>query len=185
MKVVTPDIDSVILTVRGQRVILDVSLAGIYGVQTRALNQAVKRNPDKFPPEFMLVLEREEILRISQSVTSFRKLRFSKQVRAFTEYGALMAATVLNSQRAVKMSLFIIRGFVKMREHQAFGAAVLQRLAEIDKTLLAHDAALRDIYKKLVPFLAPPAAPPKPEIGFHVKEESVPYRINRRQSRSP
>jgi hypothetical protein len=99
---------------------------------------------------------------------------------AFTEHGALMAATVLNSPRAVAVSLYIIRAFVKMREDLAANAAILRRLAEIDKTLLLHDSALREIFQQLRPLLAPPPAPPKPEIGFHVKEDGVPYRVNRR-----
>ena len=174
--------ERLILTVRGQRVILDTDLARIYGVQTRGLNQAVKRNSERFPEDLMFELRREEILRISQTVISLRKLKFSKQVRAFTEHGALMAATVLNSSQAVRMSLFIIRAFVKMREDQSANAAILKRLAEIDKVLLTHDAALRDIYQKLRPLLAPPPDPSRPEIGFHVKEEAIPYRIHRKQA---
>jgi hypothetical protein len=94
-----------------------------------------------------------------------------------------MAATVLNSAQAVKMSLFIIRAFVKTREDQAANAAILKRLAEIDKTLLIHDAGLRDIYQKLRPLLAPPPEQLKPEIGFHVKEDAAPYRIRRKTGR--
>ena len=96
----TCDIVRFIHSLRDRRVILDGDLAGIYGVQTRALNQAVKRNPGRFPVDFMFELTRDEILGISQTVTSLRKLRFSKQVRAFTEHGALMAASILNSPRA-------------------------------------------------------------------------------------
>src|SRR6266550_8344649 len=99
---------------------------------------------------------------------------------AFTEHGALMAATVLNSARAVAMSLYVIRAFIKMREDIAANAAILKRLAEIDKTLLLHDGALRDIYQKLRPLLQPPPEPPKPEIGFHIKEDSVPYQVKRK-----
>ena len=108
---------------------------------------------------------------------SLQKLKFSKQVRAFTEHGALMAANILNSARAVAMSVYVIRAFVKMREDLAANAAILKRLVEIDKALLLHDGALRDIYQKLRPLLEPPPAPPKPEIGFHVKEDAVRYRI--------
>ena len=176
------DVTPLIRSVREQRILLDRDLAAIYGVETRALNQAVKRNADRFPPDFMFELTREEILGISQSVISLGKLRFSKQVRAFTEHGALMAATVLNSSRAVAMSLYIIRAFVKMREDLAANAAILKRLAEIDKTLLLHDGALRDIYQKLRPMLEPPPQPPKPEIGFHIKEDGVPYRIKKRSN---
>ncbi|MGD0259016.1 MAG: hypothetical protein ABSD29_04240 [Verrucomicrobiota bacterium] len=81
------------------------------------------------------------------------------------------------------MSVYVIRAFVKMREDLAANAAILKRLAEIDKTLLIHDATLREIYQQLRPLLAPPPEPPKPEIGFHVKEEAVPYRIKRRTVR--
>jgi len=178
--VLTADLGRLIRSVRGQRVILDVDLARIYDVETRALNQAVKRNQARFPEDFVFDLTREEIQGMSQTVISLRKLKFSKRVRAFTEHGALMAASVLNSPRAVAMSLYVIRAFVKMREDLAANAAILKRLAEIDKTLLMHDAALREIFQKLRPLLESPPASSKPEIGFHVKEDSLPYRIKRR-----
>src|SRR5713101_5025511 len=107
-----------------------------------------KRNWERFPEDFAFELTRDEILGISQTVTSLRKLKFSKQVRAFTEHGALMAANILNSSRAVAMSVYVIRAFVKMREDLAGNAAILKRLAEIDKSLLMHDMALRDIFQK-------------------------------------
>ena len=90
---------------------------------TRVLNQALKRNQERFPDDFAFALTRDEILGISQAVISLQNLRFSKQVRAVTEHGALMAATVLNSPRAVAMSLYVIRAFVKMREELAANAA--------------------------------------------------------------
>jgi len=103
---------------------------------------------------------------------------------AFTEHGALMAANILNSPRAAAMSVYVIRAFVKMREDLAANAAILKRLAEIDKALLLHDGALRDIYQKLRPLLGPPPVPPKPAIGFHVKEDSAPNRVRRKPGRS-
>jgi len=163
---------------------LDADLARIYGVQTRALNQAIKRNLDRFPGDFIFDLSREEILRMSQSVISLRKLRFSRRVRAFTEHGAVMAAMVLSSPRAVAMSVYVVRAFIKMREDFAANAVILSRLAEIDKTLLIQDAALRDIYQRLRPLLEPPPQPPKPQIGFHVKEDALPYRIHRKAERT-
>lgn len=186
-------IPGLIRSLREQRVILDADLARLYGVETRALNQAVKRNSARFPAEFVFVLNADEILRMSQIVTSptnrgsaasrsqtviSKPGRGGRRYRpyAFTEHGALMAATVLNSPQAIKMSLFIIRAFVQMREDQAANTALLRRLAEIDQTLLAHDVALQDIYQKLLPLLAPAPAPPRPEIGFHSKEDGVPYR---------
>ena len=157
-----------ILIIREQRVLLDADLARLYGVETRALNQAVKRNLDRFPEEFVFQLTREEILSISQTVTSLAQLKFSKSVHAFTEHGALQAANVVNSPQAVQMSLYVIRAFVKMREHLAANAAILKRLAEIDKTLLGHDSALRTIWAKLQPLLAPPPEPPPRRIkGFN------------------
>jgi len=174
-----------IRVIRETRVILDTDLAKIYAVETRALNQALKRNRERFPEDFAFELTREEILGISQTVISLRKLRFSKQVRAFTEHGALMAANILNSQRAVAMSVYVIRAFVKMREDLAANTAILKRLAEIDKTLLLHDGALREIFQKLRPLLEPPPMPPKPEIGFHAKEDTVPYRIERKRPLRP
>jgi hypothetical protein len=96
-----------------------------------------------------------------------RYIKFSKRVQVFTEHGALQAANVLNSPRAVQMSLYVIRAFVKMREALAANATILKRLAEIDKSLLVHDSALRDLYQKLLPLLAPPPESPRRRIGFN------------------
>ena len=164
-----PDINTLILTIRDQKVLLDADLATIYGVETRALNQALKRNQDRFPDDFVFALTRAEILGISQTVTSLRKLKFSKQVHAFTEHGALMAANVLNSPRAAEMSVYVIRAFVKMRAEFVKNQGLALRLAEIEKTLLSHDTALRDLYQKIRPLLLPPPEPKRREIGFHAK----------------
>jgi hypothetical protein len=90
---------------------------------------------------------------------------------AFTEHGALMAANILRSERAVQMSIFVVRAFVRLREEVAANTAVLTRLAEIDKNLLRHDVALLDIYQKLLPLLQPPPDPPKRRIGFHTDSD--------------
>lgn len=161
-----------ILTIRSQRVLLDADLARLYGVETRVLNQAVKRNSERFPAEFSFPLTRTEILSISQTVTSLGALKFSKSVRVFTEYGALQAANVLNSSAAAQMSLYVIRAFVRMREELTANATILKRLAEIDRALLEQDSALRDIYRKLLPLLQPPPDPPKRRIGFN--QEATP-----------
>ena len=178
-----PDVDRAILTIRGQTVILDADLAAIYGVPTKALNQAVKRNLARFPEDFIFRLATDEVAELnrSQIVTGSQRHRDPRFAPyAFTEHGALMAANILNSSRAVAMSVYVIRAFVSMRRNVATNAAILKRLAEIDKTLLIHDAALRDILKKLRPLLEPPPAPVKHEIGFHVKEDAVPYRVRNR-----
>jgi ORF6N domain len=181
-------LDPLIFAIRNQRVILDNDLTRIYGVPTKALNQAVKRNAERFPVDFAFQLSRLELANLkSQVMTSsgkttqyhgYRKrwsqsVTTSQQYRrtgfrpwAFTEHGALMAANVLRGERAVQMSIFVTRAFVRLREHAAANAAILKRLAEIDKTLLQHDAASRDVYRKLQPPLVPPPQPAKRRIGF-------------------
>ena len=112
----------------------------------------------------------------SQIVTGSQKHRDPRfRPWAFTEHGALMAANVLRSRRAVQMSVYVIRAFVRLREHIAANQAILKRLAEIDKTLLQHDTALRDIYRKLLPLLQPPPDPEKRKIGFLVRERAAKY----------
>lgn len=184
---IPPRIAPLIYCIRGQRVILDGDLAKIYGVETRTLNQAIRRNKNRFPQDFMFSLtetESAELHRLrSQSVIlkPGRGQHRKYPPLAFTEHGALMAATVLKSSRAVAMCLYVMRAFVQMREDLVANAAILKRLAEIDNSLLLHDEALRDIYHKLHPLLEPQPLPLKPEIGFHVKEDAVPYRIRKKQ----
>ena len=101
---------------------------------------------------------------------------------AFTEHGAIMAASVLNSPRAVEMSVFVVRAFVKMREQLQATATLARRLAEVERALLTHDAALRDLYQKLRPLLFPPEDPPRKPIGFSVKEGRARYAARRRPS---
>jgi hypothetical protein len=184
--IVAPDVASLIHSIRNQRVILDADLARIYGVETRRFNEAVKRNLVRFPADFMFRLSKEEwtglrSLRPQIAILKTGRGQHRKYLPyVFTEHGALMAANILNSPRAVAMSVYVIRAFVKMRGELAANAAILKRLAEIDKTLLIHDVALREIFEKLRPLLAPPPPPPKPEVGFHVKEDAVPYRTSKR-----
>jgi hypothetical protein len=188
-----PTIERLILSIRDQRVILAGDLAMVYGVETRALNQAVSRNLDRFPHDFMIQLSSAEFADLksrgtvsgdgrvalrsqfvilkggvsrSQNATSKRGQHIKYPPYAFTEHGAIMAATVLNSPQAVAMSVYVVRAFVRMREQLAANEGILKRLAEIDKTLLRHDASLRDIYHKLLPLLQPPPEPTKRRIGF-------------------
>lgn len=180
------DIERLIYTVRGQRVILDTDLAKIYGVETRSLNQAVRRNLQRFPADFLIRLTDNENSEIHALRSQFVILKPGRgQHRkfpslAFTEHGAFMAASLLNSPRAIAMSVYVIRAFVRMREEMAANVGILKRLAEIEKTLVIHDVTLRDILQKLRPLLEPPPTAPKPQIGFHVKEEAIPYRIKRK-----
>jgi hypothetical protein len=161
-------------SVRGHSVVLDSDLSGFYWVETRVFNQAFRRNQRRFPGDFAFQLTEEEwgILR-SQYVTlkpAGRGQHRKYLPWVFTEHGALMAAMILNSAHAVAMSVYVVRAFVKMREELMANAAILKRLAEIDKTLLIHDRALRDLYQKLLPLLQPPPERIKPPIGFHVDQ---------------
>ena len=182
-------LESSIVSIRKRRVILDAVLAGMYGVTTKALNQAVKRNQDRFPEDFAFRLSDAEFLAFrlvraqahehiekignrSQIVTGSQKYRDPRsRPLAFIEHGALMAANIIRSERAVRMSIYVIRAFVRLRERAASSAEVLRRLAEIDSMLLEQDSALRDIYRKLGPLLQPPPDPPRRRIGFHVDDE--------------
>jgi hypothetical protein len=160
-------IESLILTIRGCKVLIDADLAPIYGVETRALNQAVKRNSERFPKDFIFQLDAEEKLEVITNCDHLTRLKFAKSLPfAFTEHGALMAATVLTSPQAVAMSVYVVRAFIQMREQLAANREILKRLAEIDKTLLENDSVLRDIYRKLLPLLQPPPELPKRRIGF-------------------
>jgi len=190
----TPNIR--ILTIRDQKVVIDVDLAHVYGVTTKRLNEQFRRNRNRFPKDFAFQLTtgefeflRSQIATLNESnrgradpmwsqtatgssadmrsqtaTGSKRNIRCRPWV--FTEHGALQAANILRSDRAIAMSVYVIRAFVEQRERLAANAAILKRLAEIDKTLLEHDTVLRDIYQKLLPLLAPPPEPPRRQIGF-------------------
>ena len=146
---------------------IDADLAEVYGVTTKVLNQAVGRNADRFPADFAFRLTSKEKIKVVTNCDHLARLKFSPVLpRAFTEHGAIMVATVLNSPQAVAMSVYVVRAFIRMREQLASNAAILKRLAEIDKSLLQHDASLRDIYHKLLPLLQPPPDPPRRRIGF-------------------
>ncbi|HBH00946.1 MAG TPA: ORF6N domain-containing protein [Gemmatimonadaceae bacterium] len=162
-------VERLILTVRGQRVILASDLAAIYGVETRALNQAVKRNADRFPPDFAFRLSRAEagaLLRSrSQSVILKRGQNIKYAPLAFTEHGAVMAATVLNSPRAVQMSIFVVRAFLRLRAWVAGQAELSERLAKLEQRVGAHDHELKAIIRAIRELVQPPASPRR-RIGF-------------------
>lgn len=169
MKQLKP-LESMIITIRERKVIIDTDLATLYDVPTKALNQAVKRNEDRFPRDFAFRLTAKERLEVVTNCDHLARLKFSQTLPlAFTEHGAIMAATVLNSPKAVSMSVFVVRAFIQMREHIAANAAILKRLAEIDRMLLQHDTALLDLYEKLLPLLQPPPDPSTRRIGFQSK----------------
>lgn len=139
------------LIVRGMRVLLDSDLAALYGVTTKSLNQAIKRNAERFPADFMFRLTINDLRgRRSQSVTAsnpFRNPRFAPHV--FTEHGAIMAAMLLNSSRAIEMSVYVVRTFVRMRELMVSDQALTQRLAALERSLVSLDANTRRQFKEV------------------------------------
>jgi hypothetical protein len=168
-----------ILNLREQKVMLDRDLAELYGVETRALNQAVKRNADRFPGDFVFTLSRDEIQRISQTVTSSSRLKFSKQVRAFTEEGIAMLSSVLNSERAVKMNIAIMRAFVNLRQMLGVNRELARKFSELERRVDKHDQEIASILEAIRQLMAPPEKPRR-EIGFHVRENSARYRTRKR-----
>ena len=168
-----------IIVLRGQKVILDRELASLYGVETRALNQAVQRNSDRFPDDFVFTLTREEITSISQTVTSLSGLKFSKQVRAFTEQGVAMLSSVLRSERAVKVNIAIMRAFVKLREALETNGELAKKFADLENRVGKHDEEIGAIIDAIRQLIAPPVKT-KREIGFHVREKAPRYGGRRR-----
>jgi len=172
-------IERLILLIRGQKVMLDRDLARLYGVETRVLNQAVRRNIDRFPKDFMFRLTREEIMRISQFVISsadpgVKTLKFSKNVMAFTEHGVAMLSSVLNSLTAVQVNIQIMRTFAKLREILSRHRDLAKRLDELEKK---YDAQFRVVFEAIRELMAPSELQPqKKRIGFVVEEPKVPYR---------
>ena len=160
-----------ILILRRQRVLLDRDLATIYGVSTGRLNEAVKRNAERFPEDFMfqLTVEEAEILRSQIAISSWGGHRYRPFV--FTEYGAIQAANVLRSARAVEMSLFVVRAFVQLREMLASNKELAQRLDELERKLATHDQAITGILKAIRELMSPPPEPKRRPIGFAYPEE--------------
>lgn len=173
-----------IATVRSQRVIVDADLAALYGVETKRLNEAVKRNLAKFPADFMFTLTAEEFAALrSQFATSSDQATASAgrggrryAPRVFTEHGALMAATILNSPRAVDVSVYVVRAFVRLRELAATHGELAKRLDELEEKTealaMSHDTfsrntrnQLKQVFDALRELMTPPD-PPKRPIGF-------------------
>ena len=139
-------IEERILLIRGLRVMLDTDLAELYGTSTRAINQAVKRNSNRFPSDFMFQLSAVEKEEVVTNCDHLAGLKYSRNLPyAFTEHGAIMAANVLNSARAVEMSVFIVRAFVKIREALSTSRALAGKLAELEQKVGKHDEAIHTI----------------------------------------
>src|SRR3984893_14086946 len=176
---------------RGEKVLVDFDLAALYDVETRILNQAVRRNADRFPADFMFQLTSEEAEKLSQVVTpsvaghdvsnssqivmSSDKYR-GKRYRpyAFTEQGVAMLSSVLNSESAVKMNIAIMRAFVQLRRALEANRELARKFSELERRIDKHDSEIAAILEAIRQLMAPPAKPPR-EIGFHVREAAARY----------
>ena len=162
-------VESRILIVRRQRVILDSDLAELYGVTVKRLNQQVNRNQERFPADFMFQLTSTEDKALRLQIATSKKGRGGRRYLpyAFTEHGAIMAATVLNSARAVEMSVFVVRAFVRMREMLAKNRQLAAKINELDRRLETHDTTIQDIIEAIKELMVP-EGPSKRNIGFQL-----------------
>lgn len=169
-QLVKHNLEKRIFKIRGLKIMLDRDLAELYGIPTKALNQAVKRNKGRFPKDFMFRLttkEKKEVVTICDHLES---LRFSPVLPfAFTEYGALMLANVLNSDKAIKMSIFIVRTFMKLRETFSAQKEMLRRLFELERKVGQHNTHIKAIFYAVRNLMALPEKPRR-KIGFHPYE---------------
>jgi hypothetical protein len=174
----TAPVESSILVVRGQRVILGAHLAKIYGVETRVLNQAVKRNRERFPEDFTFRLTRDEASGIAASRSQSVILKRGENIKylpyVFTEHGAIMAANVLNSLRAVRMSVYVVRAFIRLRHIVELQKDIMAKLEELERAVTAHDTNIKTLFAAVRQLMAPPE-PEKRKIGFLVEEKAAAY----------
>lgn len=178
------NISSLIRTIRGQKVILDADLARIFDVPTFRFNEAVKRNRQRFPDDFLFQLTAEEFQSLTSQIAMLKKGRGQHRKflpYAFTEKGAVMAANVLNSPEAVRMSIFVVRAFIEMRELLGSTKELAKQLAALEKKLTArldgHEVAIIEVLRRVMDILDPPPPPPelpRRQIGFRVEPEEKP-----------
>jgi hypothetical protein len=168
-------IEKSILLIRGQKVILDADLARLYGATTKRLNEQVKRNRERFPEDFMFQLTKEEKAEVVANCDHLSTLKYSPALpHAFTEHGAIMAATVLNTQRAIEASIFVVRAFVALREMIATHKELAQKISELERRIGEHDEQIQAIFEAIRQLMLPPERSKK-KIGFEVKEPKAKY----------
>ncbi len=171
------EIEQRILTVRGQKVMLDSGLAGLYGITTKRLNEQVRRNRGRFPEDFMFRLTKEEAAGLrSQNATS-RPGRGGRRYLpyAFTEHGAIMLANVLNTPRAAEVSVYVVRAFVRLRQLMVANKEVSAKLAELERRVSGHDEAIQSLVTAIRRLMESPPSAPRKRIGFRVGEAEPRY----------
>jgi hypothetical protein len=173
------EVAQAIRSFRGEKVLLDFDLAALYGVPTKALNQAVKRNTARFPRDFMFQLSPEETRSLrSQIVTLKRGEHLKYRPYAFTEEGVAMLSSVLHSERAVKVNIAIMRAFVRLRQMLETNRELTQKFADLERPVGKHDEEIAAILEAIRQLMAPPEKPRR-EIGFHVRENAGRYRARK------
>tara|TARA_B100000315_G_scaffold143133_1_gene132109 strand:- start:219 stop:749 length:531 start_codon:yes stop_codon:yes gene_type:complete len=160
-----------ILLIRGEKVIIDADLAEFYGVPTKRLNEQVKRNKDRFPEDFLFQLSVKEKAEVVANCDHLSKLKYSKTLPfAFTEHGAIMAASVLNSKRAVEVSVFIVRAFIKLRRMISGHKELARKISQMETRLADHDEQLLSLVKAIKHILNPVQPINRQQIGFKPKK---------------
>lgn len=175
------NVESAIFLIRGQRVMLDSDLAAIYGTTTKRLNEQLRRNRRRFPKDFAFRLNTTEFNRLRSQFATSNKGRGGRRALpwVFTEHGAIMLASVLNSSVAVQASVRVVRAFIRLREMVAANAQLAVKLKDLERRLDSHDEAIVELFTVLKQLLQPEPKP-KREIGFHVRERAATYRARRR-----
>ena len=198
-------IEQRILLIRGQRIMLDADLASLYGTTTKRLNEQVKRNLRRFPEDFMFQLTTKEWADLTSQIAMSNAQSNRSQIAtgsqrhrdprftpyAFTEHGALMAANILRSERAIQMSVFVVRAFIRMRQMIIQQQGLARKLAELEKKLTerldVHETAITEVLRQIMRLLSPPPEsepePPKKRVGFLVEEPHVPYKTSKGSKR--
>jgi hypothetical protein len=175
-------IESLIYTIRGLRVMLDSDLAKIYGVSTMRLNEQFKRNNTRFPSDFSFQLTQQEFADLISQIAISKKGRGGRRKLpwVFTEHGALMLASVLNSPIAVEASVRVVRAFVLMREQLTANKELAQKLGELESRVSGHDEAIQNLFEAIRQLVEPPLPENRKQIGF-MRETAPPYRVKTRR----
>ena len=173
MKTLLPSerIERAILLIRGHTVMLDMDLAHLYGVTTKRLNEQVKRNQARFHADFVLQLTVKEVQSMRSQIATASKRNVRYLPFAFTEHGALMAASVLNTARAIDVSVYVIRAFVRLRELLSTHKELAHKLAELERKVSSHDESIQSLVTAIRRLTQPPSTASRPRIGFHVTPE--------------
>jgi hypothetical protein len=170
-------IEDMIYLIRGQRVMLDFDLARVYGVKLKRLNEQVRRNAERFPKDFAFQLTLQEFANMRSQFATASKRNIRYLPWAFTEHGALMLASVLNSPTAVEASVRVVRAFVLMREQLAAHKELAGKLAALEQRVGGHDEAIANLFEAIRQLIESPLSENRREIGFHVRETAPPYRV--------